>query len=184
MTGEPGDTQGEPGGPDATLVEWRGERLGPPLLRLASRVLQDVPPTEAPEAVAAVRAFTSAPSPARYLVATRALRRAERRHKLRLLGRVVGGRRTEHGLDVLTRGAACAPELLEALRALPPDARNGRRLTLIADLLAAHRVLEARAAGALLELRRSLGPLPRRSVAERAAGERRRRVRAAATPRR
>jgi hypothetical protein len=137
-------------------------RLGAPLLSLAERVLRDVPPGDAPEAVAALRAFTQAPTPARYLAATRALSAAERRHKLGQLGRAVGARRAEQALDVLARSADYAPELLEALRALPPDARNGRRLTMIGDLLVAHRVLEARAAGAVRELRRSLGPLPAR----------------------
>lgn len=153
-------------------------RLCAPLLSLASRVLRDVPPAEAPETVAALHAFTRAPSPARYLAATRALCAAERHHKLRQLGRAVGDRRTEQALDVLARGNACAPELLEALRALPPDARNGRRLTLISDLLAAHGVIEARAAGALRELQRSLGPLPKRTL-DRTATDRRRRRRPA-----
>jgi hypothetical protein len=135
-------------------------RLAAPLLRLASRVRDDVPPGDATDAVAAVRAFTDDASPARYLAATRALRVAERRHKLGLLGRAVGNRRTEQGLETLTRSAAFGPALMDALRALPPDARNGRRLAIISDLLTAHRLIEARAAGALRELRQSLGPVP------------------------
>ena len=137
-----------------------GERLSAPLLRLASRVLSDVPPAEVREAVNALRAFTDGPSPARYLAATRLLRHAERRHKLGALGRLTSARRTEQSLEMLARGTALAPELVEALRALPPDARNGRRLTLVAEMLAAYHLIEARTAGALLELRQSLGPLP------------------------
>jgi hypothetical protein len=143
------------------------DRLSAPLLRLASRVLSEVRPTETLEARGAVRAFTDGPSPARYLAATRLLRHAERRHKLGALGRLVGHRRTEACLDLLARGTALAPELLHALHALPPDARNGRRLTLISDLLAAHRLIDARTSGALFELRRSLGPLPAPTAAER-----------------
>ncbi len=143
------------------------DRLSAPLLRLASRVLGAVPPLEALEAVGAVRAFTDGPSPARYLAATRLLRHAERRHKLGALGRLVGHRRTEQSLDLLARGTALAPELLHALHGLPPDARNGRRLTLISELLAAHRLIDARTSGALLELRRSLGPVPAPTAAER-----------------
>jgi len=135
-------------------------RLAAPLLHLASRVLDALPPSEATAAVAAVRAFTADASPARYLSAARALRVAERRHKLGLLGRAVGNRRTEQGLETLTRSAAFGPALVNALRALPPDARNGRRLAIISDLLTAHRLIEARAAGALRELRQSLGPVP------------------------
>ena len=142
-------------------------RLGAPLLRLAARVLGDVPPGEALEAAAAVRAFTHEPSPARYLQATRALEIAQRRYKMSLLGRVVGNRRTEQGLDVLARGAGLAPELMDALRALPADARNGRRLAIISDLLAAHRLIDARASGSLRELQRALGPVPRSSAADR-----------------
>jgi hypothetical protein len=134
---------------------------------LASRVLGGVSPAEALEAARAVRVFTDDPSPARYLAATRLLRDAERRHKLSALGRLVGHRRTEQGLDLLARGTALAPELTQALRALPPDARNGRRLTLISEMLAAYRLLDARTSGALRELRRSLGPLPLPTAAER-----------------
>jgi hypothetical protein len=135
-------------------------RLATPLLHLASRVLDALPPSEATAARAAVRAFTDDASPARYLAATRALRGAERRHELGRLGRAVGDRRTEQGLEALARSAALGPALMEALRALPPDARNGRRLAIISDLLTAHRLIEARAAGALRELRQSLGPVP------------------------
>jgi hypothetical protein len=147
---------------EATSFDANAGRLGVPLLSLATRVLRDVPPGETRDAVSCLRAFTHAPTAARYLIATRALQTAERRHKLRRLGQAVGPRRTEEALDVLARGGGCAPELVDALRALPPDARNGRRLNLIADLIAAHTVIEARAAGALRELQRSLGPLPRR----------------------
>jgi hypothetical protein len=69
-------------------------------------------------------------------------------------------RRTEHGLETLVRCAAFGPQLVETLRAFPPDARNGRRLAIISDLLTAHRLIEARAAGVLRELRQSLGPVP------------------------
>jgi hypothetical protein len=161
------------------VVSPNAGRLGAPLLSLAARVLRDVRPADAPEAMTALRAFTQAPTPARYLAATYALNAAERRHKLRQLGRAVGNRRTEEALDMLARGDACAPELLDALRSLPPDARNGRRLTLISDLLAAHGVIAARAAGALRELQRSLGPLPRRSPPDRNGPERRRQRRRA-----
>ncbi len=143
------------------------ERLAGPLLRLASRVLGAVPPAGARDAVAALRAFTDGPSPVGYLAATRELRRVERRHKLAALGRLANHRRTEQSLDRLARGTALAPALVEALRALPPDPRNGRRLTLISELLAAHHLIEARTSGALLELRQLLGPLPAPAGAER-----------------
>jgi hypothetical protein len=136
-------------------------RLAAPLLLLAARVLGDVPPSEAIDAAAAVRAFARAPTPARYLAATRALRTAQRRHKLGLLFRAGGERRIEQGLDTLARGAGLAPELLEALRALPPDARNGRRLAIISELLTAHRLILARASGGHRELLQSLGPMRR-----------------------
>jgi hypothetical protein len=143
------------------------ERLSAPLLRLASRVLGDVPPADALEAVGAVRAFTDGPTPARFMAATRLLRHAERRHKLGALGRLSGQRRAEQGLDLLARDTTLAPELVNALRALPPDPRNGRRLTLLSEMLAAYRVLDARTSDALLELRQLLGPLPASAAAER-----------------
>lgn len=142
-------------------------RLGAPLLRLAARVLGEVPPPEATEAVAALRAFTERPSAACYLAAIRVLRTTQRRYKVSLLGRVVGNRRTEQGLELLARGAGLSPELMEALRALPAEARNGRRLALISELLAAHRLISARASGGLRALQRTLGPVPRPSAADR-----------------
>jgi hypothetical protein len=150
------------------------ERLSVSLLRLASRVLSDVPPAELGEAVNALRAFTSGPSPARYLAATRLLRHAERHHKLGSLGRPSDHRRTERSLDLLARAAGLAPELVQALRALPPDPRNGRRLTLIAEMLSAYHLIGARASGALFQLRQSLGPLPLAAGRDRRRQHRRR----------
>ncbi|MFL5307206.1 MAG: hypothetical protein ACJ8F1_18465 [Polyangia bacterium] len=129
-------------------------------------MLRAVPPVDAHPAVSALRAFTDGPSPARYLAATRLLQHVERRHKLAALGRL-GSRRTEQSLELLAQGTALAPELVEALRALPPDPRNGRRLTLISEMLAAYDLVEARTSGALLELRQLLGPLPVPAAAER-----------------
>jgi hypothetical protein len=143
------------------------QRLAEPLLRLASRVLSAVPPADSREAVNALRTFTDGPSPVRYLAATRVLRHVERRHKLGALGRLATQRRTEQSLDMLAHGTALPAELVHALRALPPDARNGRRLTLISEMLAAYDLIEARTAGALFELRQSLGPLPLPAAAER-----------------
>ena len=128
---------------------------------------------------AAVRAFARGPLAGALSRGDARPARHQRRHKLGQLGRALGGqRRTEQGLDVLARGADLAPELLEALRALPLDARNGRRLAIISDLLAAQRLIEARAVGGLRELRQALGPVPRPITANR-----RRRPRGAATPR-
>jgi hypothetical protein len=132
------------------------------VLRLAARVFGDVPAADARPAAAAVRCFASAPTPAHYLAAMRALRHSVRH------------RRTEEGLDVLARAAELAPELVDALHALPADARNRRRLVLIAEMLTAYRLIEARATGAQRELRRALGPPPRSTT----AGERRRQRRA------
>ncbi len=143
------------------------ERLAGPLLRLAARVLGALPPVEAREAAHALRAFTDGPSAAGYLAARRVLHQVERRHKLGALGRLSNHRRTEQSLDALARGTALSPELVVALRALPPDPRNGRRLTLISELLAAHHLIEARTSGALRELRQALGPLPPPAGAER-----------------
>lgn len=142
------------------------------VLRLAARVLGDVPPADARAAVSAVRCFATAPTSGNYLAAVRVLRHTERRHKLHALGRAVGHRRTEEGLDVLARGADLGLELVESLRALPADARNRRRLTLIAEMLTAYRLLEARASGSQRDLRRALGPLPRAATAERRAKRR------------
>ncbi len=149
-------------------------RLAAPLLRLASRVLSAVPPAEAREAVSALRSFTDGPSPVRYLAATRVLRQVERRHKLAALGGLAAQRRTEQSLALLAQGTALPAELVRALHALPPDPRNGRRLRLISEVLAAYDLIEARTSGAMFELRQSLGPPPLPAVAERRRNHRRR----------
>ena len=115
-----------------------------------------------------MRAFARAPTPARYLAATRALRTAQRRHKLSLLSRAGGERRIEQGLDILSRGADLAPELLEALRALPPTPATGAAWRSSPTFLTAHRLILACASGGYLELLQSLGPM------RRGAGRRRR----------
>jgi hypothetical protein len=132
--------------------------LAAPLLRLAERVLSTVARGELPEVLAALRSFTDEPSPAHYLAATRALHAGERRQKLALLGRARGARSEDLGLDGLAR-AGLAADLVDALRALPPDARNGRRLTIIGDLLETHRLIHTRAAEAQRALRLALGPI-------------------------
>jgi hypothetical protein len=146
----------------AALASDGDSSLAAPLLRLAERVLSTLARGELPEALAALRAFTDEPSPAHYLAATRALHAGERRQKLTLLGR---GRRTRSedlSMDGLAR-AGLAPDLVEALRALPPDARNGRRLAILGDLLETYRLIQTRAAEADRALRLALGPIrPRR----------------------
>ncbi len=136
--------------------------LAAPLLRLAERVLSTLGRGELPEALVALRAFTDEPSPAHYLAATRALRAGERRQKVALLGRARGVRSEDLGMDALAR-AGLAAELVEALRALPPDPRNGRRLAIVGDLLEIYRLIHTRAAEAERALRLALGPIrPRR----------------------
>jgi hypothetical protein len=127
------------------------------LLRLAERVLAAVPRDEAHEALDAVRVFASAPAPDRYLTAVRLLRAVERRHKVAALGRALGAQRAQQGLDSLAR-AGVAPELVDALRALPADARNGRRLAVISDLIETYRLINVRAAAARRALYLTLGP--------------------------
>lgn len=143
---------------------WTAEqsgRLASPLLELAWRVLGEVPPPLARHAAEAVRAFGTAPSPARYLVATRLLRAAEREHRLALLGRTAASRRAGDGLARLDRTAELPAEVRDLFAALPKDARTGRRLTLLADLITARRLLTACASKVLGELRRSLRPVRR-----------------------
>lgn len=134
------------------------------LLRQAERVLAAVPRDEAREALDAVRAFAAAPAPDRYLVAVRLLRAAERQHKLAALGRALGAQRAAQGLDSLA-SAGVAPELLAALRALPTDARNGRRLAVISDLIETYRLINVRAAAARRALYLTVGAskTPRRT---------------------
>jgi len=126
------------------------------LLRLAERVLAAVPRDEARQALDAVRAFAGAPAPDRFLTAVRVLRAVERRHKVAALGRALGAERARQGLGSLER-AGVAPELLDALRALPPDARNGRRLAVISDLIETYRLINVRAAAARRALVLTLG---------------------------
>jgi hypothetical protein len=152
----------------AALAFEGDSSLAAPLLRLAERVLSTLARGELPEVLAGLRAFTDEPSPAHYLAATRALRAGERRQKLALLGRARSARSEDLGMDGLAR-AGLAAELVEALRALPPDARNGRRLAIVGDLLETYRLIHTRAAEAEHALRLALGPIrPRRHPDRRA----------------
>jgi hypothetical protein len=130
--------------------------LATTLLRLAERVLAAVPRDEARPALDSVRAFAAEPAPHRYLTAVRILRAVERQHKMAALGRALGAQRAEQGLESLAR-AGVAPQLLDALRALPPDARNGRRLAAISDLIETYRLINVRAAAARRALFRTVG---------------------------
>lgn len=143
-------------------VDQKDAVLATLLLRLAERILAVVPRDEAGEALDAVRAFAATPAPDRYLTAVRVLRAVERRHKLAALGRALGPERAERGMDSLTR-AGVAPEVLEILGALPPDARNGRRLAVMSDLIEAYRLLDVRTDAARRALYLTLaGGRPRR----------------------
>lgn len=147
---------------NAAAASPSSARLGAPLLELAARILPELPAELAGSGAAAVRAFVDAPSPAAFLAATRALHDARRAYKLAALGRTAGPRRTERGVALLARVAEIPPAVLEALASLPADARNGRRLQVIAELFGLFRVLTARAEAGLRHLQASLGapPLP------------------------
>lgn len=140
--------------PALSTAEQSG-RLAAPLLELAWRVFGEVPPLLVRDAAEAVRAFAAAPSPAGYLTATRLLRAAEREHRLALIGRAAAPRRAGDGLARLDRIAELPAELRDVFAALPKDARTGRRLTLLADLITARRLLAECASEVLGELRRS-----------------------------
>ena len=141
--------------------------LGAPLLRLAERVLKTLARAEVPAAAGrAARVHGRALAGALPRGHARAPRQPS--GATSWVSSVAPSARvaTELGMDGLAR-AGLAPELVEALRALPPDARNGRRLAILADLLETYRLVDARAAEAQRALHLTLGPVPLRRRAER-----------------
>ncbi len=106
--------------------------------------------------LAAIDRFVAAPSPARYLAASRALSAAAREIRVAGLRAGASTRSWHRGMAAMTQVPGLDPALATELQSLPIDAAAGCRLEALAALLAAHHELTARVAAAADELRKML----------------------------
>ena len=130
------------------------------LLHQVDRALASVPAAELEHALATVDAFLAAPRAETFLTATRALRLARARRASDTLTSLHDDRIFRRGLEAMRALPGLDPEQAAALGDLPVDARTGKRLLALAQLIEAHLELSGRAAAAFREIRRKLAATP------------------------
>jgi hypothetical protein len=126
------------------------------LLGQVRHALRSVPPADLGEAFAALDGFVATPRGDTYLAAVRALRAARARQASARLRGLHAGYLFRRGLEAVRALPGAGPGHAEILADLPMDARTGRRLLALAQLLEAHAELSGRAAATFRELRRKL----------------------------
>jgi hypothetical protein len=124
-----------------------------------------VPPADRGPALGAIDQFLAAPSPSRFLHASRLLNEARRVARLNDAARTTVGRLFAEGMDQLRAVPGLPADIVAQLAAdLPPDAHAGRRLGALATLLAGYEELLGRVVADTDEMRRRLRPGARRSM--------------------
>jgi hypothetical protein len=150
-------------------------QLARALLRRTVRLFAAVPPEARGPSLAALDGFLAAPGPASYLQAVRVLGDAARAVRAAEAGEAFAERAHAHGLERVRALDWLEPATVEALDALPIDARAGQRLRALATLLEAHQQLAGRVRQA--DTLRGLPPPPTRAAPRRSTTRRARRLR-------
>jgi hypothetical protein len=119
-------------------------RLADRLATLATRAWPELAEETRPAAVVALDAFLTAPSPSRFVAATRALVEARRRSRAARFDVILGERRFRRGTERLEALPFVDEATRAALTAQPHTGAAGRRLAALAALLDAHAELAAR----------------------------------------
>jgi len=139
--------------------------LAAALLPRAIAAFAIVPPAERGPALGAIDQFLAAPSPSRFLRASRLLSEARRAARLNDAARTTVGRLFAEGMDQLRTVPGLPAEVVEQLAAdLPMDAHSGRRLGALATLLQGYEELLGRVVADTEEMRRRLRPGARRGM--------------------
>lgn len=118
--------------------------LAASLLKDVLRLYKDVPEESRAASLQAVDFFLAAPSPSRYLRATREIRAALSRARLASAGKVLAQRQLGRALEALETMPALDADMRAQLAALPVDVLASRRLDALCSLLSAHDELAAR----------------------------------------
>jgi hypothetical protein len=143
--------------PASPTLDLEAALLARALLPRAISAFTLVPASERGPALAALDRFLAGPAPSTYLAAARHLRKAERAAALGKNGGVTLGRLYDEGVTLLRDVPGLPPELLnEMTGALPIDARAGRRLSALAELLGSYCELLGRVAADTDEMRRRM----------------------------
>jgi hypothetical protein len=146
-----------PAAPQPTPVDADTAALARALLPRAIAAFTLVPELDRGPALAAIDRFLAGPAPSTYLAAARELRTAERAAALRKNGGATMSRLFGEGMTVLREVPGLPPELLDEMTAnLPLDARSGRRLTALAELLGGYCELLGRVAADTEEMRKRM----------------------------
>jgi hypothetical protein len=154
---------GEGAAPEAARAQLATAAFARALLRHLVRARAALPSPELGPALAAIDAFVAAPKPVTFLAASRALGQARRAHALRHLHGTHADRSFRRGLEAVRAVPGLDDAHSQLLARLPVDARTGRRLLALAQLLEVHVELSGRAAAQARALRRKLAaPRPPR----------------------
>jgi hypothetical protein len=120
------------------------DQLAAALLQETLRLYRDVPEESRAPSLKAVDFFLAAPSPSRFLKATREIRAAIHRARLSSSGNVLARRQLDRALEGLASMSSLDEDMRAQLQALPVDVQASRRLDALCALLSAHDELTAR----------------------------------------
>jgi hypothetical protein len=119
-------------------------KLAASLLEETLRLYRDVPEEGRAPSLQAIDFFLAAPSPSRFMRATRQIRAAVHRARLAASGNVLARRQLDRALSGLQEVPSLDADMRAQLQALPVDVQASRRLDALCALLSAHDELTAR----------------------------------------
>jgi hypothetical protein len=144
---------------EAAGVDVNVAALARALLPRAIAAFTLVPEIDRTPALVALDQFLAAPAPATYLSAVRTLRATERAAALRKNAGPTIDRMFAEGTTLLREVPGIPPALVDEMTAnLPVDARAGRRLSALGELLGTYCELLGRVAADTEEMRRRMKP--------------------------